>query len=559
MRKLLRMYYNKDGNDQTKKISYEYLTKENMYYKYKKIKDIFEEYWNLKPETKLNMIDQTKNVINNIILNIKNYKEQNKPNADNLGNSLHSNNSFDNNRDALSNSLNNSDNNIKEESTQLQTTDRYIYNPYLNIQLTPTEEKELLGFIEKNLIGLFNYQLIKIPPESAFTYDSNDKEVNDISIYIGTGSSLYYYWRYYLFCKSTKKGKRIKEALYYYKTSLLTNIKLIENEQRCGSSFFLSPIGIYTLGCIYYLEINDITSFNDCLNIIIEQSYSIRNEEDEHELLYGTTGYLYALLLIKKECYSVYLGNRLDQIILDLIKFIHSEGLKYRNKLNAECLIWPFPKNNKEDKSSKYLGGAHGSFGVIYILLSAIEKIDYLIKQQHNYLQILLSDIRSSLYYFLNIQFTSGNFPFTIGNSEDKLLFFCHGSPGSIPLLLKSYELYGDKEFLEACLKAGEDLWIRGLLLKGNNLCHGICGNAYFFHSIYRVTNDLKWKNRFLLFAKACYDERIQSLCREYKDPTREVKGMGDRPYSIMEGEGGIICLYSDTLSGKIVFPGYEI
>jgi hypothetical protein len=37
----------------------------------------------------------------------------------------------------------------------------------------------------------------------------------------------------------------------------------------------------------------------------------------------------------------------------------------------------------------------------------------------------------------------------------------------------------------------GEVLWQRGLLVKGNGLCHGIAGNGFLLHSLYRVFDDL--------------------------------------------------------------------
>ena len=44
---------------------------------------------------------------------------------------------------------------------------------------------------------------------------------------------------------------------------------------------------------------------------------------------------------------------------------------------------------------------------------------------------------------------------------------------------------------LECALKAGENTWQQGILKKGNGLCHGISGNAYMFHSIYRCLKKL--------------------------------------------------------------------
>jgi hypothetical protein len=41
-------------------------------------------------------------------------------------------------------------------------------------------------------------------------------------------------------------------------------------------------------------------------------------------------------------------------------------------------------------------------------------------------------------------------------------------------------------QLLDAALKIGDHIWKDGLLKKGNGLCHGVTGNAYMLHSLYR-------------------------------------------------------------------------
>ena len=40
---------------------------------------------------------------------------------------------------------------------------------------------------------------------------------------------------------------------------------------------------------------------------------------------------------------------------------------------------------------------------------------------------------------------------------------------------------------MESAIKAGELIWERGLLKKGNGLCHGTAGNGYAFIHLYQV------------------------------------------------------------------------
>jgi hypothetical protein len=65
---------------------------------------------------------------------------------------------------------------------------------------------------------------------------------------------------------------------------------------------------------------------------------------------------------------------------------------------------------------------------------------------------------------------------------------FCHGSPGAIPFLLAAAKVFerDERQFLDSAAKAGYMTWRYGVLLKGNGLCHGIAGNAYMMHMLYR-------------------------------------------------------------------------
>ena len=45
--------------------------------------------------------------------------------------------------------------------------------------------------------------------------------------------------------------------------------------------------------------------------------------------------------------------------------------------------------------------------------------------------------------------------------------------------------------------------------MKGNGICHGISGNAYVLHSLYRVTDDVTWLNRAYCFCLATFDKDI--------------------------------------------------
>ena len=72
---------------------------------------------------------------------------------------------------------------------------------------------------------------------------------------------------------------------------------------------------------------------------------------------------------------------------------------------------------------------------------------------------------------------------FSSAKPEDsnRLVHFCHGATGWIPLLLKmSMRWKGEQatRYLDLAKKCGEAVWERGILLtKGPGLCHGLGGS----------------------------------------------------------------------------------
>jgi hypothetical protein len=105
----------------------------------------------------------------------------------------------------------------------------------------------------------------------------------------------------------------------------------------------------------------------------------------------------------------------------------------------------------------------------------------------------------------------------------------------------------------------------------GNGLCHGISGNGYFIHCLYRTykrladqekcewkANVLKeiaktWELRTFIYAKAIFDPKTQNQMPDKFKPVY--------PFSLMEGISGVISFLSDLLQNEdeVRFPGYEI
>lgn len=146
---------------------------------------------------------------------------------------------------------------------------------------------------------------------------------------------------------------------------------------------------------------------------------------------------------------------------------------------------------------------------------------------------------------FSALQETDGNFPIALGsdrqrNTEKRLVHWCHGAPGLIYLLAKAYLLFKEKRYLEACRKAADLLWQKGLLRKGSGICHGIAGNGYAFLTLFHLTKEQKYLYRAVKFIEFFDTDEFQNDSR-----------VPDRPDSLYEGNAGTICFLCDMLHAE--------
>ena len=126
---------------------------------------------------------------------------------------------------------------------------------------------------------------------------------------------------------------------------------------------------------------------------------------------------------------------------------------------------------------------------------------------------------------------------------------WCHGSPGVIITLCKAYQTFGHDRYLSASRNAAEDIWRRGLLRKGLGLCHGMCGNAYSFLALYRVTGEEKYLGMAAAFAYfSC-------------GPASEDFQYSNKQENLFNGIAGAVLFFSELLScpDKACFPIYEL
>lgn len=249
---------------------------------------------------------------------------------------------------------------------------------------------------------------------------------------------------------------------------------------------------------------------------------------EDCELLYGRTGYLYALLFVRRQLGSEHFAH---DIVSALVEQIVQEGRRQR----GEILQWAW-------HGKAYFGAVHGMAGILYVLLHCQ------LSEIGPHLQAIQ---KTADWLIANGRMDNGNFRSSL-HSQSDLIHFCHGAPGTIPLLVKLAHFFPHAgQYLRIAQEAGEVVWQRGLLAtKGPGLCHGIPGNACALLDMYRLTADKKWLHRaqhFCLFAVQHMDGLLPHA---------------DHPYSLFEGATGALyalaaTLHADRLpTGGSCFPG---
>ena len=455
---------------------------------------------------------------------------------------------------------------------------RFFLNTYdlnkININTDLQKIYQQIEITEKNSDKNF-------PPNMDKKINSLGKKRYETSFYTGTGGNIYIYWKQYLF--HDKK----KEYLDKFYQSLITNLSISEKEKDMTNSFFMGKSGIYMFFCIYSIEVKNKETFEKFFKKLIKLKSFSESKGAEVELLYGTTGYLYTLLFLKKyidsfkhnddinNIISTDMNNLLIETILKIFDILLNSGIDYMIKYKwNKSLLYPFPVN--EDEPEFYLGAAHGLIGAIYMLLSTLkffpQSLNY--EKSINSTKIKISELLlKNIKYIQSLQITStGNFPSDLeGTDSGDLVHFCHGCIGAIHLFLLAEEIFPNNNFKETAFLSNKCLWERGLLCKGNGVCHGMSGVVYALIKLYKATKNELYLKEAIGICKGTFDPNIQKQVKEFKDPQRLCRGIPDTPYSLMEGEGGCLVMYYDLVKVILnndkdsqnsfwgMFPGYEI
>ncbi|PRQ31358.1 putative lanthionine synthetase C [Rosa chinensis] len=291
-------------------------------------------------------------------------------------------------------------------------------------------------------------------------------------------------------------------------------------------SFICGRAGVCALGAVVAKHAGDEMLLGHYLSKFKEIKLS---SNLPNELLYGRAGYLWACSFLNKNVGNGTISTtRIRSVVDEIIKDGRQLAKKGRSSLMYE---W---------HGKKYWGAAHGLAGIMYVLMTVQLKREE------------VEDVKGTLRYMIKNRFPSGNFLSSEGSESDRLVHWCHGAPGVALTLVRAAEVFGDEEFVQAAIDAGEVVWRRGLL-KRVGLCHGISGNTYVFLSLYRLTGKVEYLYRAKAFACFLYDKGLKLISEG------RMHG-GDRPYSLFEGVGGMAHLFLDmTEPSEARFPGYEL
>ncbi|CAL8087348.1 unnamed protein product [Calicophoron daubneyi] len=370
---------------------------------------------------------------------------------------------------------------------------------------------------------------------------------SDISMYTGLAGVGYFFAR----LSNSKSGffskEVLDEATRLSQKMVRRCLRHVETDKfHRNVSVFTSPVGAFFLGAIVSSTEGEpassgASSRDDCVKQVLsaQRFASVWDSGMPDEALYGRTGYLNALILLREANLNVP-----TQAVHEVVEAIIKSGTHGSHACSSDGTYRELMRDSGHEDllmpplmfawhGKYYLGGAHGFAGILLTLINVHRLFpDALNSDTLN--RYVLPTIR----WYSELQLESGNWPSSLGEScgRDVLVHWCHGATGAVPLMLSAYELWHEEIFLKKALKAGDAIWARGLLHKGCGICHGSAGSGYALLDLYRFTKDTKYLYRASKFSEWCTD------CFQNR------KRVPDRPYSLFEGLAGTLYFLVEIL-----------
>lgn len=360
--------------------------------------------------------------------------------------------------------------------------------------------------------------------------NSVNRVVDDFTIYTGLGGIGYFLLQ--ISQSNLFSEEKSLISLHYCKKILSICEDELSSNYSC-ISFYTGCCGIFALQALLFYQLKEFTKISQIVkNLCDISNHFIANEMFDKEILYGYSGYISCLLFIYKyipsQHYNLSNVKNVIEKVFDIIC----------DRANFENILF---------QNLSYLGAAHGSAGILFILLH----VPYLCNNLK-----YKSKILNGLHFLASKIDDKGYFE---SDHPHPLTHWCHGSPGAFFTFLKAFHVFKDNSFLHFAKMTAEYTWQFGLLRKGFNLCHGIIGNSIVFFALYSSTYDEEYLYKGFQFLDSFWDKRITSIVNSYNDRERFKIGSPDHPISLMEGKLGLGCIGISIQDNpiNIAFPGY--
>eukprot|EP01031_Cornospumella_fuschlensis_P025255 gene25255-30498_t len=380
---------------------------------------------------------------------------------------------------------------------------------------------------------------------SIITHFSLPQNCVDLSIYTGLSGAVYALWRY---------QRHFPEEILIPSPEdmLLCNWEYAKQQvskHQGRTSLIAKAAGFFLVSCLV-LQSSSQQKYIEALRFVVEHVEIVASSASlpcEH--LYGAAGALYAIRFLRKHVLHTRMqdaASRLDR----------AESLLVRKILHSEA------PQGWEWHGKFYVGAAHGLSGVLLGLLRLplhYHKDTALMQTIKNKVRLLLTDCKYEPQRIYSDANTCRNFKSSVGSQSDRLVQWCHGAPGVLPVLvelIKHPEILANGDVFHEIQNAVLVVQQRGLLRKGLGLCHGIAGNMYTLLEAQARSP-----------SRTSEENTIQSylLCMLNHTTLRDngIMGVGDAEFSLFEGQAGaLVCLvdYLESLTGGLCegFPFYS-
>ena len=315
-------------------------------------------------------------------------------------------------------------------------------------------------------------------------------------------------------------------------------------------------------------------------NELISQLSTVCNSMDasECEVLYGRAGALqgifYVRQVLKDTTFASHFVVTMATHILQVGLHTSQEYFKGSAKDAAIPLLWMW-------HDTAYLGAAHGVVGILQTLLYMTSQEWQQVERSSRGLEGILEKVQQTIDILISSPYYiyegTGNFKSSLklerkhhhhhghhhGHEErDRLVHWCHGSPGLCMLLLRASEVFPrrSESYTKHAIQLAESvIYPRGVLQKGVGLCHGISGNAYIFLSLSRYPSQQRSEKASAAEASSSMSPSSSLIWiqRAEQYATFAIRNLSmlqfvpDCPFSLYEGLGGFVSLLLDLATLK--------